>query len=295
MPAYCNPLARLAALLLALAAIVPLAAEAQKPIRFAPLPLENLKIIHEQFQGLADYLHEATGLEIQWVRFSDYADIIDGFRAGEVDLAYLGPLPYVILARDHPATRPLCCFRDADGSAAYTCSLVAFADSGLSLETLRGVRFGLTQPYSTCGYLATSHMLVEAGLSLTADGNRFSYAGSHSEAALGVVQGRYDVAGIKTAIAGRYSHLGLDVIATSPAYPGFNLVANAATLDQATIDRLQEALLRLDPIAHPELAARMEGWGDQIHHGTVPPDQCDYSGVAAALADLPWPIPRGVP
>ncbi len=219
----------------------------------------------------------------------------DQFREGAIDLAYLGPLPYVILARDHPGTRPLCCFRDADGETAYTCSLIVIADSGLSLERLKGVRFGLTQPYSTCGYLAVSQMLAAAGLNLTSNGNSFSYAGNHSAAALGVVQGKYDVAGVKTSIAGRYQHLGLDVIATSPGYPGFTLVANAATLDEPTIERLQETLLRLNKARHPELAGRMQTWGEQIRNGTVPHDRCDFSGVAAALTDLPWPIPEASP
>jgi phosphonate transport system substrate-binding protein len=178
-------------------------AQAGQVIRFAPVPLEESKIVHEQFEGLVNYLQEQTGFEIRWVPLSDNAEIVRQFRAGAIDLAYLGPLPYVILARDHPAARPLCCFRDADGETAYTCSLIAVAESGLSLERLKGVRFGLTQPYSTCGYLASSQMLAAAGLSLTGDGNSYSYAGNHSAAALGVAQGKYDVAGVKTSIAGR--------------------------------------------------------------------------------------------
>jgi phosphonate transport system substrate-binding protein len=282
-------------LLALLLGLLPLAAGARQAIRFAPLPLETPKIVHEQFSGLADYLSERANVDIVWVSLDSNTKVVDQFRAGAIDLAYLGPLPYVILARDYQGARPLACFRDTDGAAGYTCSLVTFADSGLTLERLKGVRFGLTQPYSTCGYLAASQMLAAAGLSLTADGNSFSYAGNHSEAALGVVEGRYDVAGIKTSIAARYRHLGLDVIATSPSYPGFSLVANAATLDQTTIDRLQEALLRLDPGAQPALAERMKTWGDQIRHGTVPPGECDYSGVAAALTQVPWPIPTGQP
>jgi phosphonate transport system substrate-binding protein len=270
-------------------------ARAEQVIRFAPLPLEDPKIVHEQFGGLVDYLQEQTGVEIRWVALRDNAEIVRQFRASAIDLAYLGPLPYVILARDHPAARPLCCFRDADGETAYTCSLIMVADSGLSLERLKGVRFGLTQPYSTCGYLASSQMLATAGLSLTGDGNSFSYAGNHSAAALGVAQGKYDVAGVKTSIAGRYRHLGLDVIATSPPYPGFSLVANAATLDEPTIERLQEVVLRLDRTRHPELAGRMQAWGEQIRNGTVPHGHCDFSGVAAALTGLPWPIPEGSP
>jgi phosphate/phosphite/phosphonate ABC transporter binding protein len=271
------------------------AAQAGQVVRFAPLPLEDPRIVHEQFRGLVDFLQEQTGMEIRWVPLNDNAEIVRQFREGAIDLAYLGPLPYVMLARDDPAARALSCFRDADGETAYTCSLVANADSGLSLERLKGVRFGLTQPYSTCGYLASSQMLAAAGLTLTGDGNSFSYAGSHSAAALGVVQGKYDVAGVKTSIAGRYRHLGLDVIATSPSYPGFTLVANAATLDGPTIDRLQETVLRLDTARHPELAGRMRTWGEQIRNGTVPHSRCDFAGVAAALANLPWPIPEASP
>lgn len=271
------------------------AAQAAQVVRFAPLPLEHRKIVQEQFQGLADYLEDTAGVEIEWVRLSDYAEILAAFRAGRVDLAYLGPLPYVILSRDFPQARPLGCFRDAEGAAAYTCSLVVFGDSGLTLEGLKGVSFGLTQPYSTCGYLASSEMLASMGKTLDGDGNRFSYAGSHSEAALGVAQGKYDVAGITTAIAARYSHLNLDVIATSSPYPGFNLVANAATLDPGTLERLQQALLRLDPAAHADLAERMKTWGDPVRNGTVPPEHCDYSELAAALERRPWPIPTGGP
>ncbi len=270
-------------------------AQAGPVIRFAPLPLEEPKIVHEQFDGLVSYLQEQTGFEIRWVPLSDNAEIVRQFRTGAIDLAYLGPLPYVILARDHPAARPLCCFREADGETAYTCSLIAVGERGLSLERLKGVRFGLTQPYSTCGYLASSQMLAAAGLSLTGDGNSYSYAGNHSAAALGVAQGKYDVAGVKTSIAGRYRHLGLDVIATSPSYPGFSLVANAATLDAPTVERLQEVVLRLDRARHPELAGRMQTWGEQIRNGTVPHGRCDFSGVAAAVADLPFPIPEAGP
>jgi phosphonate transport system substrate-binding protein len=291
-----SPPRRLALVLpLALAVLAGPNAQAAQVVRFAPLPLEQRKIVQEQFQGLADYLEEAAGVEIEWVHLNGYEEILAAFCAGKVDLAYLGPLPYLILSRDCPQARPLGCFRDAEGAAAYTCSLVVFGDSGLTLGGLKGVRFGLTQPYSTCGYLASSEMLASVGLTLGGDGNRFSYAGSHSEAALGVARGQYDVAGIKTSIAARYRHLNLDVIATSAPYPGFNLVANAATLAPGTLDRLQQAVLRLDPAAHPEPSERMQTWGDPIRHGTVPAEQCDYSGVAAALGRLPWPIPAGGP
>lgn len=264
---------------------------AAETLRFAPLPLEDRKIIHEQFYGLVDYLQQETGLKIEMVQLGDYADIIDSFRRDELDLAYLGPLPYVILKRDFPAAEPLVCFRDVSGAASYTCSLVTYGDSGLDLEHLKGVNFGLTQPYSTCGYLAVSGMLHEVGLSLQKDGNRFHYAGSHSNAALGVARGEYEVAGVKTAIAERYLHLDLEIIAQSPSYPGFTLVANQDKLSPRSIERIRGALLALQPQTDARSRELVKRWGKHLRQGTVPPDQCDYSGVADALTKVPSPIP----
>lgn len=261
------------------------------PIRFAPLPLEDGGVIHEQFLGLTDYLSEALGRRIQWVSFEDYARLIAAFAAGEVDLTYLGPLPLVILTREDSGAEPLGCFRDADGAASYTCALVAFGGDGITAARLENRTIGLTQPYSTCGYLAVSEMLAGLGTGLDRDGNRFDYAGSHSKAALGVVEGRYELAGVKTAIAHRYAHLDLRILAESRPYPGFALVANSHTLDAETRTGLRTALLRLDPSADPRLAERMRGWGKALSQGTIPAADCDYARVSEALTRLPWPIP----
>jgi phosphonate transport system substrate-binding protein len=257
--------------------------------------LEDRKIIHEQFQGFSDYLSSQTKRSMEWVYLNDYADIIEQFSQDRIDLAYLGPLPYVILKRRFPGAEPLACFKEADGSPSYTCSLVTYGGSGLQLEDLKGVHIGLTQPYSTCGYLAVTQMLGRAGRGINRDGNRFTYAGSHSAAALGVARGEYDVAGVKTVIAERYAHLDLESIATSSHFPGFTLVANSRTVDPATIRALREALLDLDPKMDSAKQEMMSGWGKHIRNGAVPAEQCDYSGVDGTLDSLPWPIPGARP
>ncbi len=266
-------------------------AQADQTIRFAPLPLEDIKIIHEQFRGLSDYLQETTGYTLEWIHLSDYADIIDRFKANEIDLAYLGPLPYVILKRDYPAAESIGCFKDEEGQTNYTCSLITWGENNLAAESITNATIGLTQPYSTCGYLSVSQMLAEAGRKLDGDGNSFSYAGSHSAAALGVARGEYDVAGVKTTIAKRYEHLNTKIIATSRPYPGFALVANKNTLNKETFNRLKAALLKLNLQNNPELQERITSWGKQIRNGIAPPQECDYKNVSDALHGLPWPIP----
>jgi len=271
---------------------LPLRAES---LRFAPLPLEDRKVIHEQFQGLASYLGEAVGLEVEMVYLNDYSEILARFRQQEIDLAYLGPLPYAILRRDFADAEPLVCFRDVTGAASYTCSLVAYGGSGLTTDDLQGKHIGLTQPYSTCGYLAVSEMLAEAGSSLEADANSYEYAGSHSSAALGVVQGRYDLAGVKTAIAQRYEHLDLQILSTSRAFPGFTLVANTRTVTAPIIGRLRKALLELDPRTDEQAGLLVASWGIHLRQGAVPPESCDYGGIEEAMGRVPWPIPGARP
>lgn len=264
---------------------------AAPPVRFAPVAVEDRKITHEHFHGLLDYLAQATGLTFELVYISSHAEIVDRFRNNEIDLAYLGPLPYLILERDFPPAEPVVCFLEADGAPNYTCSLVVYGDSGLDLASLRGVRFGLTQPYSTCGYLGASQILADAGLALDGDGNSFRYVGSHANAALGVVRGEFDVAGVKTEAAERYAHMDLRIVARSRPFPGFTLAANGSTLDAAAIARIREAMTAIDPLTDPADRALVTGWGKSIANGAVSPELCDYSGVADILRNIPWPIP----
>lgn len=268
---------------------------AERPLRFAPLPMEDKKLLNEQFYGIVRYLEQQTGRTIQMVHFGDYADLLKAFSAGEIDLAYLGPLPYAMLSLRYAEVTPLACFREPDGESHYTCSLIAYGESEISLSALGPAHVGLTQAYSTCGYLAVSQMLARVGLDLNKPPISYSYAGNHTEAALGVVQGIYDLAGVKTAIAERYRHLNLSTLAVSRPFPGFGLFANSRHLDGDTIVRLRDALLRLDPRHVETDRTLVSSWGEGLRNGAVAAEACDYSGVIELLGDPSWLIPGVAP
>ncbi len=259
----------------------------KKPIRFAPVPIEGKKILHEQFFGLLRYLQEAVGRPVVLIDFDDYSDLLEAFRHDKVDIAYLGPLPYALLAKSDDAVEPLACFREANGLSSYTCSLVAVGGRRIDLAHAQGLHIGLTQPFSTCGYLAVSQMLEASGRHLDDPGIRFSYAGSHTEAALGVVRGEYDLAGVKTTIAERYRHLDLRILRISPPFPGFGVYANRRQLSADEIDLLRQALLRLDPATNEADRERVKSWGSSLRNGTEAPSKCDYQGVIDSLDRLP--------
>ncbi|MDI6749065.1 MAG: PhnD/SsuA/transferrin family substrate-binding protein [Rhodocyclaceae bacterium] len=248
--------------------------------RFAPLPMENPETVVAAWKPLLDYLAEKLGVTIRIDYSTSYAELLDKFAAGKLDLAYLGPLPYVELKKRLGAAEPLVHFKEKNGESFYTCALVTNADSGLRIERLVGKRIALTQPLSTCGYLATDGMLREKGSSL--DKNRYRYLDKHDAVALAVSRGEYDAGGVKTAIARKYAHLGVVVLAESRPFPGFALVAHAGRIDPARRAQLVKLLSEVDP-------AIRQSWGEPIRHGAIAARDGDYDAVRRYLPAQPIP------
>jgi len=247
--------------------------QAAEPLRFAPLPLENRETVTRQFSPLLTYLEKTQARPARFVFFDDYEDLLVAFSRNQVDLAYLGPLPYVRLRQRHPQAEPLARFLEADGGDLYRCALVAFRGDRVRIADLRHRLIGLTQPLSTCGYLAVNGMLrAQAGFGL--DQTRHRYLGSHEAVALASIAGEVAAGGMKESLARKYAGLGLEVLASTGPFPGFALVANRATLGDAGVESLRRALLQ----APREEYAR---WGAPIRHGMAPAKDADYRGARA--------------
>lgn len=249
-------------------------------ISFAPLPMETPETVAGQWKPLLDELGRALGVSLR-IEYSDsYATILDKFRSGKLDLAYLGPLPYIALKERFPAATPVVHFNEANGQPTYTCAIVALAERKLHTRHLRGKQIALTQPLSTCGYLATDGLLRRAGNTL--EQNRYRYLDKHDAVAIAVARGDYDAGGLKTAIAQKYLHLGLLVVAESPPLPAFALIANSQRISAARLNEIRDTLLRADTRSRAS-------WGDNIRHGITPANDKDYDAVRQlrGRADIP--------
>ena len=270
-------LSRLATLLFIVIALTPLVTSSvqAETIRFAPLPLENRETVVKQYRPMVLYLEKKLNVTIEFVFSDNYADIINNFTKGQIDLAYLGPLPYVELRAKDSKAEPLVHFNEASGKPMYTCAIATLADSPLHLQGLKKKAIALTQPLSTCGYLSVNGLLQEQGSSL--EDNRYTYLDKHDAVALAVVRGEYDAGGLKTAIGKKYAHMGLKIVAETAAMPSFGLVANRATMSASTMQALREALIALDPVAADK--EMLATWGDNIRFGAVAASDKDYDVV----------------
>jgi phosphonate transport system substrate-binding protein len=216
---------------------------------------------------LLDYLALELGVTIEIDYSESNEQIINKFKAGKIDLAYLGPLPYVTLKKTFSAAQPVVVFNEKNGGPFYTCALAVLDESAFNAKSIKNRTIALTQPMSTCGYFGTQEILHKLGSSLEV--NRYRYLGQHDEVALGVVRGEFDAGGLKTAIARKYAHLGLIVKAESSPMPGLALVANINRVSAERIGKIRNALLAVKE-------EMRQTWGENIRNGVVPIKDSDY-------------------
>ncbi|MDA3806476.1 MAG: PhnD/SsuA/transferrin family substrate-binding protein, partial [Thiomicrorhabdus sp.] len=244
------------------------------PVRFGPLPMYSEEHIRQEFYPFIKYLESVLQRPVQFAYRSSNKDVIDALISDEIDLAFLGPLPFALISKQDPDILPLLQFLNADGSVGYTCSVGVFSGDHLRISDLKNKQFALTQSYSTCGFLMTEHLLNQQGLSL-AD-NEFEYIGSHPNCALGVIDGKFSACGIKTSIGKQFYPLGLDLIAESEPVPSYVLVANRRTLTAAEVASVRKHLLALKPLENKQDAELTKDWGNLIKYGTSPVTVDDF-------------------
>ena len=121
----------------------------------------------EVFQGL-ETLFRRRGIEMDWVLYSDYDVMVDAFVAGEIDLAWNGPLGYVKIKRllDEPCQ--VIAMRDVDID--FTTHFIARTGSGIeTVEDLKGKRFAFGRRSSEQAGLVPHYLLKEAGINPSKD------------------------------------------------------------------------------------------------------------------------------
>ena len=121
----------------------------------------------EVFQGL-ETLFRRRGIEMDWVLYSDYDVMVDAFVAGEIDLAWNGPLGYVKIKRllDEPCQ--VIAMRDVD--IGFTTHFIARTGSGIeTVEDLKGRRFAFGRRASEQAGLVPYYLLKQAGINPGSD------------------------------------------------------------------------------------------------------------------------------
>jgi len=220
-----------------------LSANDKKILNFSPLPIKNTSKNIQDFLPLTSYLENKLKITIKYTHYDNYQDIISGFKNGEVDIAYLGPLPFLALKKEYSHIKPIVAINENNGLPQYRCVLTKFKHD--QIDTTTPIKIALTQPLSTCGYYMTQKLLKE-NFTFELKEQKYSYTMSHTDAILSTLEGKYILAGAKDTVAKKHKTLGMEIIAKSDPLPGFLLVGNLQTLSEQQLDSLQQTILNIE-------------------------------------------------
>ena len=164
-------------------------------ITFAAVPAESSSTLESSFDNVTALIEEETGKKVEFQNASDYAAVIEGMRAGQIDAASFGPFAYVI-AKDSgidmdAAAAPT---NDAKKAPAYTSLAYVKKDSDIKgLKDLKGKNVCFVDAASTSGYLVPMKGIMDEGLDMDKD-MKPQLTGGHDASLLSLESGECDAA-----------------------------------------------------------------------------------------------------
>ncbi|MEX2515533.1 MAG: phosphate/phosphite/phosphonate ABC transporter substrate-binding protein [Gammaproteobacteria bacterium] len=215
----------LAALMLVIA--LPAHADNRDPdvLKVALLPDENASKLIQRNEPLKKYLEEKLGKEVELVVTTDYSSMIEAMRFGRIDIAYFGPLSYV-LAKSKAEIEPFAGLV-TDGRPTYRSIIIGNKERGIeTYDDLKGKDVAFGDQASTSSHLMPRHKLIKEGLDAKAD-YKPHYTGTHDAVVMAVQNGNADGGGLGEHIwkymleDGRTDISKINILGYSDYYPQF--------------------------------------------------------------------------
>lgn len=167
-------------------------------LKVALLPDENASTVIKNNRPLQTYLKKELGKKIELVVTTDYSSMIEAMRHGRLDLAYFGPLSYV-LAKQKSDIEPFAALKQK-GSTTYQSVLIANANAGISkISDLANKNIVYGDKASTSSHLIPKSILAENGLKA---GENYAehFVGAHDAVAVAVQNGHAQAGGLSKPI-----------------------------------------------------------------------------------------------
>lgn len=215
----------------------------------ALLPDEDAATIIQDNEGLTHYLEAELDKEIELVVTTDYSSMIEAASNGRLDLAYFGPLSYV-LAKTKSDIEPFAARLKA-GATTYTSIIIGNVEAGVdAFSDIQGTIVAFGDPASTSSRLFPELTLAEAGLKSGED-YEVVFLGAHDAVALAVQNGNAQAGGLSRPIFdslvedGRVDRSKITVIAESAPIPQYPWTLRSDLAPELK-EQIRTAFLELD-------------------------------------------------
>ncbi|MEW5838595.1 MAG: phosphonate ABC transporter substrate-binding protein [Pseudomonadota bacterium] len=258
---------------------------AQAEITMGLIPAENAEEMVKKFEPMRAYLEKKLGEPVKVYTATDYTGVIEAMRKKRIDIAWFGPLSYVLAQQEAGAEPFAAGIIKGSNSHNYKSIFVARCDSGIkSLKDLQGKNVAFVNPASTSGGLMPTYMIVkEFGKKPEQFFGKFAYTGSHDSAELAVKNKSVDAAADNDITYGKMVKKGQItpeencIIAESSPLPGSPLTYRG-DLKPELKAKIKDAVLN----AHKDI--QVTGYGDLSHYVEVTP--ADYQMIRDMVKEL---------
>ncbi|CUJ09079.1 phosphate/phosphite/phosphonate ABC transporter substrate-binding protein [Achromobacter xylosoxidans] len=194
-------------------------------LKVALLPDENASTVIKNNKPLEIYLEKELGKKIELVVTTDYSSMIEAMRHGRIDMAYFGPLSYV-LAKQKSDIEPFAAMKQK-GSTTYQSVLIANTGAGIAkISDIVNKDVAYGDMASTSSHLIPKSILAENGLK-AGENYREHFVGAHDAVAMAVQNGHAQAGGLSKPIFESLVQRGLvdpnkvKVLAESKPYPQY--------------------------------------------------------------------------
>jgi len=168
-----------------------------KELRIGLLGGENTQDRLKKHDGFQRLLQEKLGIPVKLFPAADYAGVMQGIAAGQLDAAGFGASAFAGAWLDCKCIEPMVVPQEKDGSTYYYSVMVTRKDSGItSIEQMKGHSLAFADPNSTSGYLIPNATLKSKGIDTSGSGyfSRVGFAGGHEQGVIAVLNKQYDAA-----------------------------------------------------------------------------------------------------
>jgi phosphonate transport system substrate-binding protein len=168
-------------------------------LKVALLPDENASELIKRNEPLKNYLEAKLNKKVELIVTTDYSSMIEAMRFGRIDLAYFGPLSYV-MAKSKSDIEPFAAMI-IDGVPTYRSILIANTESGInSYADIKGKKMAYGDRASTSSHLIPKTVLLEEGGIEEKTDYEQHFVGSHDAVAVNVANGNADAGGLSEVI-----------------------------------------------------------------------------------------------
>jgi len=260
------------------------ASENEEPFTIGVIPAQTEGEMQTAMDKLQTILSEELDREVEIEVYPDYNGVVESMNYDQIDMAYLGPLTYVIAEANSNAKAIIT--QLVDGEPFYHAYIITHKDNPATsldelLENPGEVQFAFGDPNSTSGSLIPSIELQERGVYESEEENQFEtvrFTGSHDATALSVQNKQVDAGAIDSAIynqlleSGKIDEEQLKIVWESEPLFQYPWAVLEST-DDETVAKLRETFLAIED---PEI---LDAFGAT---GFTEADNADYESIKQA-------------